>query len=538
MKKILAIMLSVILIVALMPTTIADTFSVSGVFKYTLQDNKATIVGYTEEISGEITIPSAIGEYPVVALANHAFYGCETITKVTVPASVKVIGESAFTDSSLNEIVLNEGLEEIYSMAFGYTAIKKVTLPNSLTFLDYGVFFYCTELTEVKLPNGLTEIPDDSFCFCESLTKIEIPSSVTKIGDYAFGATAITSIDIPSDVTGIGKYAFYEVPLNTVMLPKSVKTVGEYAFYNNTELETIWYTGSESDKASMQIADFNQNFLTATWHYNTCSGEHNYKNVCDATCDDCDWTRIVEGHKYTNNCDTTCNNCGETREVGDHVYDNTCDTDCNECGNVRPIEHTYSNNCDAECNICGHIREVGDHVYDNTCDTDCNECGNVRPIEHTYDDIYDLECNICPHTRSVASIAVTLLPSKITYYKGESLDTNGLQITATLSDGAVGVVTGYTVSDITDTIGEQTVTVTYLGVTTSFKVTIVDYNPGDINGDTLVNNADAIMLRRYLAGWSVKVIEPACDIDKNGIINNRDAIHFARYLAGWEGISI
>ena len=143
MKKIISIVLSIVLILAIMPTTIADTFSVSGVFKYTVENNQATIVGYTEEIAGEINIPSTINNYPVVAINSHAFYGCETITKVTIPSSVKVIGESAFTDSSLTEIILNEGLKEIYSMAFGYTSITKVTLPESLEFLDYGVFLSC-----------------------------------------------------------------------------------------------------------------------------------------------------------------------------------------------------------------------------------------------------------------------------------------------------------------------------------------------------------------------------------------------------------
>ena len=538
MKKVLAIVLSVLLIVAIMPTTIADTFSVSGVFKYTINNEQVTIVGYTEEISGEVTIPSEIAGHTVVALGDYAFYGCETITKVIVPSSVKVIGESAFTDSSVKEVVLNEGLEEIHTMAFGYSAITTITLPESLKLLDYGAFFSCTDLTYVKLPSTLTEIPSDAFCFCESLTEIEIPETVTSIGDFAFGATGITEIDIPDDVTYIGQYAFYSSALKTVMLPKNVTTVGIYAFKGNSNLETVWYTGSADNKAAMQIDEHNTELLNANWHLNTCEGDHSYTNVCDASCNNCDWTRTVEGHKYSNACDATCNNCGEERTPSDHVYDNTCDTTCNVCQEVRPIEHTYSNACDTECNICGHIREVGDHVYDDTCDTDCNECGNVRPIEHTYDDIYDLECNICSHERTVSSIAVSLLPSKITYYKGETLDTTGLQITVTLSDGATGVVTGYTVSEITNNTGKQTVTVTYLGATTTFEVEVVDYLAGDINGDGNVNSKDLTVLRRYQAGWDVTVIEPACDINKDGKITSKDITHFARYLAGWSGISI
>ena len=163
------------------------------------------------------------------------------------------------------------------------------------------------------------------------------------------------------------------------------------------------------------------------------TGEHTYKNDCDADCDVCGAERTPAEHvyddmydadcnvcgakrdvpekpaepckhEYDNDCDDTCNKCEAKREVTDHVYDNDCDADCNVCAATREVgEHVYDNACDADCNACGATREAAAHVYDHDCDTTCNTCGATRETEgHAYDDEYDATCNICGEERDVA----------------------------------------------------------------------------------------------------------------------------------------
>ena len=77
--------------------------------------------------------------------------------------------------------------------------------------------------------------------------------------------------------------------------------------------------------------------------------------------------------------------CGDKADAANHTYDNDCDASCNECGYTRTVAgHVYDNACDADCNVCGTERTVGDHVYDNACDADCNVCGATRTITHSY----------------------------------------------------------------------------------------------------------------------------------------------------------
>ena len=75
---------------------------------------------------------------------------------------------------------------------------------------------------------------------------------------------------------------------------------------------------------------------------------------------------------------------------------------------------------------------------------------------------------------TLSSIAIATAPAKTVYEIGEALDTTGLTLTATYSDGStVSVTSGYTVSGFTSaTAGEKTVTVTYEGKTATFTVTV------------------------------------------------------------------
>ena len=76
--------------------------------------------------------------------------------------------------------------------------------------------------------------------------------------------------------------------------------------------------------------------------------------------------------------------------------------------------------------------------------------------------------------RAVDSIAVSQLPAKTVYDIGESLDTTGLEITVTYSDGGTKTITeGFGLSTL-DTTGEgsKEITVTYEDKTAAFTVTV------------------------------------------------------------------
>ena len=90
-------------------------------------------------------------------------------------------------------------------------------------------------------------------------------------------------------------------------------------------------------------------------------------------------------------------------------------------------------------------------------------------------------------TNEVTGISIASNPSKTTYVKGTDLDVTGGKIQVTYEDGSkeekeitANMVTGYN----KNTLGEQELTVTYEGKTTTFKVTVTN----EVTGISIASN--------------------------------------------------
>ncbi len=70
--------------------------------------------------------------------------------------------------------------------------------------------------------------------------------------------------------------------------------------------------------------------------------------------------------------------------------------------------------------------------------------------------------------------------------------------------------------------------------TKSGEIEIQSYIPGDVNGDGQVKLNDAMLLRRYVAGWDVTIDMLAGDVNRDGQVKLNDAMLLRRYVAGWD----
>lgn len=151
----------------------------------------------------------------VTSIRYNAFYGCSSLTSITIPEGVTSIGYSAFEHcSSLTSIAIPESVTSIEKYTFyGCSSLTSITIPEGITSIGFQAFEYCFSLTSITIPESVTSIEMYTFYVCESLTSITIPDGVTSIGKWAFsGCSGLTSIIIPEGVTSIGEDAFYECP--------------------------------------------------------------------------------------------------------------------------------------------------------------------------------------------------------------------------------------------------------------------------------------------------------------------------------------
>ena len=94
-----------------------------------------------------------------------------------------------------------EGYDVIGDRAFNAfnfgSSLTSITIPDSVKSIGEYAFAYCYSLTSITIPNSVTHIEDGVFFWCHSLTSVTIPNSVTRIGYGVFsGCSSLTSVTI------------------------------------------------------------------------------------------------------------------------------------------------------------------------------------------------------------------------------------------------------------------------------------------------------------------------------------------------------
>ena len=185
----------------------------NGSFLYDITDvNTLRIIGYKGEITlHDIVIPAEIGGIEVTEIGQKAFYFNNTIKSVTIPATVTLVDEFAFTGCSyLESVTIAEGVESIGSSAFlDCVALKEITLPQSLKELGDFAFKGCSSLTKANIPSGITRIGEALFWECSSLKSVSGLEGVIEIDSFAFNdCKKLESLTIPAVTEKIHEYAF------------------------------------------------------------------------------------------------------------------------------------------------------------------------------------------------------------------------------------------------------------------------------------------------------------------------------------------
>ena len=286
------------------------TFTANYTTDVKLSSDGATVTGLNNAVSDLVILPEYNG-VKVTSIGGTAFYGCNSLTSITIPDSVTSIGSNAFRGcTSLTSITIPDSVTSIGNGAFEYCrSLTSVTIGNSVTSIGDSAFYNCSKLTNINvndnnkayksidgnlysndgktliqyavgktntlftIPDCVTSINGYAFYGCTKLTSVTIPDSVTSIGDYAFESCySLTSVTIPDSVTSIGGSAFRDcTSLTSVTIGNGVTSIGSSAFYGCTSLETINYKGGKEQWDSISKDN--------GWNYGTGSYTINYNYV-------------------------------------------------------------------------------------------------------------------------------------------------------------------------------------------------------------------------------------------------------------------
>lgn len=130
-------------------------------------------------------------------------------------------------------------------------------------------------------------------------------------------------------------------------------------------------------------------------------------------------------------------------------------------------------------------------------------------------------------------IDILSLPIKTTYRaNSEDLDLKGAIIAFALNDGSKITIpiTKSMISGFDETIiGGQEILVTACSARTSFKINLINYIPGDLDGVEGITDADAIYLLMHTYFPEDYPLEQPCDFNGDGAVTDADAVYLLMY---------
>lgn len=221
-------------------TVCGATYSDSLIFRLS-DDGLSYVVASGKNCKDrKVVIPNEYNGKPVTEIGEGAFYYCESMEIVKIPASVVNLDDGAFHRCyNLVTVVFENGskLERIGNSAFLFCDhLKSINFPEGLRDIGDEAFLHCFNFFEIVLPDGLLHIGKDAFAYTgyyhrsdnwkngstlyignhfitikgkTTGTKYTVEEGTRVIADGLFAnCTNMRNIEFPTSVTSIGSGAF------------------------------------------------------------------------------------------------------------------------------------------------------------------------------------------------------------------------------------------------------------------------------------------------------------------------------------------
>ncbi len=269
--------------ISIVNNVLAFEFKLDGLIYRALSNTQTYVTVYGDTKCSVITIPETVTyngrEYNVTAIGAGAFKDFSSLTSITIPKTIKSIGDGAFNGcTNLTKTNFTGDIADWCTIHFtpSYAAsehksnpiyyshnlyindveITDLVIPDSVICIEECAFCKCSSLTSVFISNSVTRIGSQAFRDCSSLSHITIGSSVKSIEGNAFlGCTALTKTNYIGDIANWCAIQFglrdsnpiyysqnlyiKDVEVNVLIIPSPATCIKQYAFVNCLSLSSV-----------------------------------------------------------------------------------------------------------------------------------------------------------------------------------------------------------------------------------------------------------------------------------------------------------
>lgn len=261
MKFLHKLLVFALLFVGVITQASAESFTVNGVV-YRITDTGVAVNNLAKDnnLNGIVHVPEEV-QYgsTTYKVTGIDYFGNKDIREISLPGTIKKISSQTFMNcKNLQTVKLGEGISYVsgdgingFGMFQNCTALKNVSLPNSLQYIQAYAFAGCTSLESLQLPEALDSLGARVFSGCESLSNIELPESLHAIGPLCFyGCKELSTIKVnPANpyFSTDGKAIFNKdktvlyttIPLTSYNVPSTVRELKHHAFSNQKDITSI-----------------------------------------------------------------------------------------------------------------------------------------------------------------------------------------------------------------------------------------------------------------------------------------------------------
>lgn len=235
-----------------------ECFYRTGLTSITLPASVAFILGFCFEACLSLTSVDFSACTHLTEIPEGCFWGCESLTSVSLPSSVVTLGDYCFGDTALTNFTIDDHFTSVGAQVFMGCEGTGLVYGGTGAVVEDGILYVDSDKKEVNMGFGpltswvanpeLESVDPHAFDGLSSLTSIdlsEVPSTTATvtIGERAFAYTGLASLSFPATGTttafSFGDDCFTSTDLKSIAMPSCVKALGEDCFSDCESLTSV-----------------------------------------------------------------------------------------------------------------------------------------------------------------------------------------------------------------------------------------------------------------------------------------------------------